>query len=214
MNSILPKASEEDIHKGQAVYTKKILTLYDIGVLGVSNRLIWRCPTPYLQDWFNHYLTDNHLDIGVGTGYFLDHGKFTTDSPRIRLVDLNPNTLNFASDRLKRYKPETLVHDIFKPFTPMPPASETFDSISLNYVFHCLPGSLRQKAVVLDNIMPLLSPTGTLIGSTILHGGVRRNMAAKGLMKFYNNKGIFSNAEDTLPDLEQELKNRFEVGNN
>jgi hypothetical protein len=37
--------SPEQIAAGQAVYTKRMLGIYDWLVLGLSNRLIWRCPT-------------------------------------------------------------------------------------------------------------------------------------------------------------------------
>ncbi len=36
----------QDVVAGQAVYTKAILAMYDLLVLGVSNPFIWKCPTP------------------------------------------------------------------------------------------------------------------------------------------------------------------------
>ncbi|MGJ0512633.1 hypothetical protein [Methylocystis sp.] len=38
----------EQIHAGQAVYTPNMLAIYDVLVLGLSNRWIWKCPTPRL----------------------------------------------------------------------------------------------------------------------------------------------------------------------
>jgi hypothetical protein len=35
--------SPEQVAAGQAVYTKRMLGIYDLLVLGLSNRLIWRC---------------------------------------------------------------------------------------------------------------------------------------------------------------------------
>lgn len=73
----------EQVTAGQAVYTKRTLALYDILVLGISNRLIWKCPTARLVDHYNTHLTANHLDVGVGTGYFLDRCRFPSATPQI-----------------------------------------------------------------------------------------------------------------------------------
>lgn len=61
---------------GQAVYTKRVLHVYDLFVLGFSNRFVWRCPTPALLAHYDRHVTANHLDVGVGTGYFLDRCHF------------------------------------------------------------------------------------------------------------------------------------------
>jgi len=84
-----------------------------------------------------------------------------------------------------------------------------FDSLGMNYLLHCLPGSMREKAVVFDNLRPLLNPGARVFGSTLLQGGVPRSWAARRLMKFYNRKGVFSNTHDTLSDLQQSLAERF-----
>lgn len=199
--------TEEQVQKGQAVYSIKVLNVYDILVLGVSNRWIWQCPTPILLDWFNEHVSSQHLDIGVGTGYFLDHCRFPTTPPKLTLMDLNPNTLNYANGRLARYQPQLIEHDVFQTLSDVPKA--LFDSVSINYLLHCLPGDMPAKAVVFDHVLPLLSGNGVLFGSTILQGGVTRNGAAKRLMALYNKKGIFSNTQDSLESLKSELQARF-----
>ena len=45
---------------GQAVYDKRTLAIYDLLVLGLSNRWIWRCPTPVQLDHYNNNLSANH----------------------------------------------------------------------------------------------------------------------------------------------------------
>ena len=94
---------------GQAVYDKRTLAIYDLLVLGLSNRWIWRCPTPIQLDHYNENLSANHLDVGVGTGYFLDQCRFPVDAPRVALMDLNRNSLEFSARRLARYKPQIYV---------------------------------------------------------------------------------------------------------
>ena len=44
---------------------------HDALVHGISNPLIWRCPTPHLRSLYNRRVTSNHL-VAVGTGRFLD----------------------------------------------------------------------------------------------------------------------------------------------
>lgn len=189
-----------------AVYSPRLLRWYDFLVLGVSNRLIWRCPTARLLEFFNQHVTGNHLDVGVGTGYFLDRGRFPIEQPRLVLMDANRNCLEAAAKRVERYRPQLVQCDITRPIDWTAPR---FDSISLNYVLHCLPGSLRQKACVLDNLLPLLNPDGLLFGSTLLSSGVQRSWTARRLMSAYNHKGIFGNASDSLDDLHTVLRSRF-----
>ena len=107
--------TEQQVLAGQAVYTKPMLAAYDLLVLGVSNRFIWGCPTQRLLDHYNRHVTANHLDAGVGTGYFLDKCRFPSPAPRIALLDLNQNTLDFASRRIARYKPETYRRNVLEP---------------------------------------------------------------------------------------------------
>lgn len=47
----------DQIHAGQAVYTRPILKIYDLAVLGLSNRLIWKCPTQRLVEHYNKHVT-------------------------------------------------------------------------------------------------------------------------------------------------------------
>ena len=85
-----------------------------------------------------------------------------------------------------------------------------FDSIGLNYVLHCLPGSMVEKAVVFQNLTPLIRPAGILFGSTLLGGGIQRGWASRELMTYYNQWRIFSNREDHLDQLDAALSEHFE----
>lgn len=198
--------SEERIAAGQAVYTRRNLSLYDAVVLGFSNRFVWRCPTPLLLDHYHANVSDNHLDVGVGTGYFLDRCRFPSARPRVALMDMNPNTLAYASERISRYTPEAYEQNVLE---AVDAAIEPFDSVGLNYLFHCVPGPITEKAVAFDHLKPLMNPGCRVFGATILHGGARRSWAAKWLMAFYNKKGIFSNTKDTAEGLQSALAERF-----
>jgi len=199
-------ATPEQVDAGQAVYTNRTLAIYDFVVLRVSNRFIWKCPTERLLGHYHEHVTDNHLDVGVGTGYFLDRCRFPSDTPRLALMDLNADVLAYASHRVRRYAPGTYRHNVLEPISI---DFQKFDSIGINYLLHCLPGPLESKGVVFDHLKTLMTPGATLFGSTLLQGGIPRNGIARRLMDVYNRKGIFSNKYDTLEGLRTELELRF-----
>jgi len=198
--------ASEDTIAGQAVYSKKMLSVYDLWVLGVSNSLIWKCRTKNILRWLNQSLTANHLDVGVGTGYYLDRCSFPTSKIRLFLLDLNPNSLEATAHRVNRYTPEVYQSDILQ---PLPEQLQRFDSVSLNYLLHCLPGDLISKAVLFDHLESWLNPGAIISGSTILHAGVPRGLSARRLMQFYNQKQIFSNTFDSLDELQSQLTSRY-----
>ncbi|MBP90868.1 MAG: methyltransferase type 12 [Planctomycetaceae bacterium] len=198
--------SPEQVKAGQAVYTQRTLRIYDLLVLGISNRWIWKCPTAELLELYNEHVSANHLDVGVGTGYFLDRCRFPSNSPRVALMDLNENCLQAAAARIASYSPTLYAADVLEPIKL---DIDRFDSIGLNYVLHCLPGSITEKSAALSHLAELLSPGGILFGSTLLNGGVTRNWAARKLMRYYNTKQIFSNQEDHLEGLRASLEQRF-----
>ncbi|WP_137937371.1 class I SAM-dependent methyltransferase [Chitinivorax sp. B] len=198
----------EQVLAGQAVYSKRVLSVYDFMVLGLSCRLAWKCPSPRLLEHYNDHISTNHLDVGAGTGYFPAHCQFPTTAPRVALMDLNRTALEFASRRIVHYQPETYVRNILAPIWLDAPR---FDSIALNYVLHCLPGTMASKAIVFDHLKALMNPHAVLFGSTLLQGDTPRNALAKKLMDLYNRKGVFCNTHDTLPELEKALSQRFRM---
>ncbi len=200
--------TREQVESGQAVYTKRVLKAYDFVVLGVSNRFIWKCPTPQQLQHYERNLSANHLDVGVGSGYFLDRCRFPSTPPRIALMDLNPTALEFAAQRIARYRPESYRRNVLEPITIDAPG---FDSVAVNYLLHCLPGSLASKALVFDHLRPLMNAHAMLFGTTLLNLGVERGWAARRLMAIYNQKGIFSNQQDDLDTLKRELERRFDA---
>jgi SAM-dependent methyltransferase len=198
-------AGLKEINAGQEAYSPMVLRIYDWYVLGLSNRLIWRCPTSALRQLYDRNVSARHLDIGVGTGYFLDKARWPVSDPSITLVDLNLNSLSTAARRIRRYAPEAIVANALEPF----PHRKPYKSAALCYLLHCLPGAIPEKAVVFDYLRPLLEPGARVFGATILQGGVRRSLTAQALMNIYNTKGIFSNAMDTVEDLDAALRARF-----
>ena len=197
--------SAEAAEAGQAVYNPRVLKFYDLLVHGFSNRWLWKMPTAMLLKQYDEHLTGNHLDVGVGSGYFLDRARFPM-APRVGLMDLNAHSLRFASERVARFSPETYVANVLE---PLEEKIAPFSSISMTYLLHCLPGSMTSKSVVFETLQPLLLPGAVLFGATLMQGKSPRNKPAQKLMDVYNRKGIFSNTEDDLPELEAALGRNF-----
>lgn len=194
-------------HAGQAVYTKGTLRAYDTLVVRLSNTFVWRCPRRTIRDHYQRHVGATHLDVGPGTGYYLDHVRFPSDAPRITLLDPNPEVLRFAARRLRRYAPTVHAANALAPIDLEP---GSFDSAALGYVLHCLPGDLEAKAVVFDNVAALVRPGGVIFGATILHDGASHTRLSRKLMGVYNHKRIFSNVDDSLEELHRQLARRFD----
>ena len=99
MQNNLPR----NVWAGQALYTPFFLYIYDWFALGLNCRWVWGSPTKHVIELYNQHVSGNHLDIGVGTGYFLVKCILPTATPRLVLVDLNPNSLAIAQKRLRHY---------------------------------------------------------------------------------------------------------------
>jgi 2-polyprenyl-3-methyl-5-hydroxy-6-metoxy-1,4-benzoquinol methylase len=152
---------------------------------------------------YDRHVRARHLDVGVGTGWFLDRCTWPVERPQITLLDLNENSLSTASDRISRYEPRSVQANVLE---PVDLGDARFDSIGANFLLHCLPGALEWKAAtVVSNLRPNLAPGGVLFGSTILGRGIDHNLLGRRLMRLYNRKGIFSNVEDDADGLEQGL---------
>jgi len=197
--------NKDAIVAGQAVYSKNILSIYDVWVLGVSNHFLWKCPTRRISQQFINLTSDNHLDVGVGTGYYLKkHLSKTTR--RIALVDLNENSLASTSKAIEHFNPEVYSRNVFE---PLDLNCEKFDTVSINYLLHCLPGEMSEKGIAFSRVKDVMNDGGTVFGSTILGKGTPQSGLAKKLMAFYNKKGIFTNVNDDVESLSSALNANF-----
>lgn len=195
-----------DTESGAAVYSPLTLALYDVWVLRISNRFAWQCSTRnVLLPFFNRHVGTQHLDVGVGTGFYLAKADLP-DTADITLMDLNTSSLAAAKRRVDRAATQIVRHDVMQPW----PNPARFDSISLFYLLHCLPSTLTDKARVFANLKPHLKPEGVLFGATILGDRAGHNGFGRTLMNVYNRKGIFSNRHDDVPGLKSALSAHFE----
>ncbi|MFY1668661.1 class I SAM-dependent methyltransferase [Plantactinospora sp. WMMB334] len=201
----------EEVIAGQAVYNRLVLAGYDAFVLAFSCRLVWRCDKRHMLDNYQRNIGGRHVELGAGTAYFPDRCRFPVDRPELTLVDLNPTVLRVSAARVARHRPTVVRADVLQ---PLPFGDGTFqagqqDSVGANFLLHCLPGTWAEKSAVFDNAAAALRPGGRFFGSTILSSGVRVSAAARRLMKVYNAKGIFHNADDDLAGLRWQLDQRF-----
>jgi len=193
-------------YRGQAEYKPWLLAIYDPWVLGFMVRAVWRCPTPPVVDRYRHHLGHRHLDVGPGTGYFLDKAGLPPQA-EVTLLDPNPTVLAHVSRRLAPMNLTTVEADVLKPLPVVGP----FDSTALNYVLHCLPGPQPHKAVAVRNVAAVLAPDGVLFGGTVLGSSEQHTRAARATLWAFNRKGIFDNLEDTEEGLRQILEESFQT---
>ena len=71
---------------GQREYTRSFLRIYDPVVIRFFTPVIWRCPTRRLVDGYRRHIRPRHLDVGPGTGYFLERSGLV-DASEVTLLD-------------------------------------------------------------------------------------------------------------------------------
>jgi len=92
-----------------AGYTRAVLMIYDLWVTHFSNRYVWRCSVDIHRDHYRKWIGKRHLEVGVGTGYYLS-GATLREVQHVALLDPNPlclgcktaHTLRFMHDILQR----------------------------------------------------------------------------------------------------------------
>jgi SAM-dependent methyltransferase len=158
---------------GTTYYTWVTLYVYDFWVLYISNSFAWRCSTRnILLPFFKSHVGRQHLDVGVGTGYYPARAAGNTPMEALTLVDLNPNCLSMASRRIQFPRPKkngtsTIVADALQPGILPSRSLKSFDSISLMYLIHTLPagprGNKNKLQQISCNVKPYLKEGGVVL---------------------------------------------------
>jgi hypothetical protein len=188
-------------------YTKLGLRVYDPLIVSFVAPHIWGCSADTLIEHYREHVTSNHADIGVGTGYFLDRCGFESPTPRLALIDLQANCLEYAARRLSRYRPCTYLRDVLSLVEELPGGA--FDSIALGGIIHCLAGDLRSKGKVFDTLRPLTRPGTKIFGYTLVRDGVALQARRRLVHPFLNRLRVIDNTHDHLADLHDQLCARF-----
>ena len=195
---------DDPSYKGQAGYNRFMLAIYDPWVLGVTTRAVWHTPNDVGIDRYKRYLGQRHLDIGPGTGYFIQKAE-PPSGTQITLLDPNQNVLRYAARRLAALHPTTVEADVMKPL----PVRGPFDSAALSAVLHCLRGPMSNKATAIRNVADVLAPDGVLFGGTVLGTAEEHTRSARFMLKAFNKQGGFDNLGDTTDGLREILEGSF-----
>lgn len=198
--------SADEVKRGAAVYSRATLTWYDFAVLGLACRFVWRAPRTRTQILYDRHVSADHVELGPGTGYFLRRSPRADSLNRLALVDLNDQVLTFASRQLASFRPETYRRDVLR---RLDLGGARFGSAGLNFLLHCIPGTLAEKAVVFDRLADVVEPGGCIFGSTVLGPTARHTFAARRLLTRLNKAGVMHNLDDTAEDLDAALAARF-----
>ncbi|KAK4158953.1 hypothetical protein QBC43DRAFT_248512 [Cladorrhinum sp. PSN259] len=206
---------------------------YDYQILGFNMTYVWRCPVRTVQlPFFRENFSNNHLDIGVATGYFpslaLTHHLNNTASPantatfNLTLLDLNPHSLTTAKDRIlqdhatlaDRITIDTIQHDALS--LPVPSQlKRRFSTVSMFNLLHCIPVPCNEKVKAFQLAADCLADDGVLAGCTILPvgeaGGSGWGVPLAGMHeKWYNDVNhVFANKDDKKEVLERGLREWF-----
>lgn len=195
---------DDPAYRGQSDYSRALLRLYDPLVLGPIARFVWRFPTEKHVRLYREHIRPNHLDVGPGTGYFLEHAGLPGGS-KVTILDPNPNVLRHVTGRLRHLDVTAVQADVLKPLpTPGP-----FQSAALSLVLHCLPGPMERKALAVANIARVMAPGGVLFGASVLGTSARHTRLGRAFLWAFNKRGAFGNLDDTEAGIREILERSF-----
>lgn len=191
---------------GQMFFSTMSHRLYDTGLYKFVTGSIWRCPTALLLDNYADNISNNHLEVGVGSGYFLQRTLCAEFLDRLLLSDLNRRCLAKSGARLAAFAPEMLEHNIQQ---PLPISARGFKSVGMNYVLHCIPGRFSRNQAIFQNVHAALEEEGVFFGATLIPDKFRDGIASWLLMRALNGLGIFNNSNHRVDELKGALKVYF-----
>lgn len=191
---------------GQLFFSAMSHYLYDVGLYQFVTPYIWRCPTRRLLDNYVENISHNHLEIGVGSGYFLKRTLCADYLQRLVLLDLNRQCLKKSAKRLIEFRPRKCHHNIL---LPLEETSERHTSVGMNYVLHCIPGDFLANRKIFAHIHSALEDNGVFFGATLLTRPWCSGLWSWLLMGCLNGVGIFHNRDHTLADLRHALGSVF-----
>src|SRR4029079_487569 len=153
---------------------------------------------------YRRNIRPNHLDVGPGTGYFIDHAGLPAGS-RVTILDPTPNAVRHVTRRLRNLDVTAVEADVLKPL----PVAGPFESAGMNAVLHCLPGPLERKAVSVANVAGVLAPEATFFGATVLGRSAKHTRMGRAFLTSFNRRGTFDNLDDTADGIAEILRRSF-----
>ncbi|MFL0797251.1 MAG: class I SAM-dependent methyltransferase [Cellvibrionaceae bacterium] len=205
MEGVQSEEVRKKTDRSQSFFNPWLLFLYDFFLFKFISPFLWGCSETSLVNRYKLYKGESHLEVGVGTGYLLSCSLLSDGLGRVSLMDLSEACLAKAAKRLASVNPKIYKRNILNSIEEV---EERFDSISINYVMHCVVGDFLFKGVAFRNLKQLLNKDGVLFGVSVLKTD-KISPFASAFMWFLNAIGVFNNANDSVEDLESELRRVF-----
>ena len=205
-SSTIPNKLNNWTRVGQMFFSTMSHRVYDTGLYKFVTGSFWRCPTELLLDNYADHISNNHLEVGVGSGYFLRRTLCADFLDRLMLSDLNKRCLAKSGAKLAVFEPEMLKHNIQ---APLPACARGFKSVGMNYVLHCIPGRFSRNQAIFRNVHAALETGGVFFGATLIQGKFRQGAASWLLMRALNGLGIFNNRNHRVDELKGALEVYF-----
>ncbi|QNG20805.1 class I SAM-dependent methyltransferase [Rhodococcus triatomae] len=195
--------------EGYRLYSSKfVLGTYNLHTVWFNTRFVWRCSSERMLERYRSFTGARHLDIGPGTGWYLERTPLPEPGAEVTLFDLNRDVLA-TSSRVLRDRGWTVhehVGSVLEPFDGLGP----FDSVAANFVFHCVPGGWDTKYVTFESVARALTDDGVFFGSTIPSIGVTHSVAGRVNQWLYQKvTKTFHNEADDVEGLREGLEKYF-----
>jgi phospholipid N-methyltransferase len=171
-----------------------IFNNYDYFVNNINCKYVWKCDQRYIKKLYANNITNKHLEIGPGTGYFIKKYQFNN----LHLVDINQDILTNSKKNLNNNCQNIKIHNqnIFENNNKI---NEDITSIGMSYVLHCVPSNLDRS---LDNLVENIKANNqvTIFGSTVIPN--KKDFLAMTEIYTLNKLGIFNNINHNKEQLE------------
>jgi len=183
--------------------------MYDRLVPGVLNPRVWHCPTGQLIEHYRQNCRAVHVDLGSGTGFFLEQIVGDREFDRLVLVDARSSCLRHAARRLAPNHPELVQLDVTRRDPPPGIPVDAADSVAASYLIHCLPEGIGSADLLTREAARLTGQHGVFFGSTLLPGPAQERFLSRWCTSLFNRAGIFGNREDSRERLAELLERHF-----
>ena len=170
-------------------YDFGVLPFYDMFILHVTCSRAWKAPLTTLLPFFRAHFSDNHLDMGVGTGFFPATvlAEKEPAKQQLTLLDLSTTALAKTKRRVEAAAPHVAVRTIEADATALPAmySANRFDSISASLLLHCIPAPATAKMRgLVATARQLLSSGGVFYGATVLGETARKSTVPSATIDF------------------------------
>ena len=195
---------DDPTYAGQSDYSRTLLMVYDRVVLGLVSWFVWRCSTSELVDRYRQHSRDRHLDVGPGTGYFIERSGLP-DRSRVTILDPKP-------ERPRSHVPAASAHGRHGRRGRCPQAAPSRWPVRFGRApsGDPLPGPRSRKALAVANVAAVLAPTGVLFGASVLGTSGSHSWLARRVLRAFNRRGAFDNLDDSEEGLREMLEASFE----